>query len=171
MVFIHGGSYKMGSTGTPLYDGHNSVEKYSDIIFVSVGYRLGMLGFINLTSFEGGENYKTSNILGLLDQICALKWIQKNIKNFGGDPEKVTLIGQSAGAGSISLLPLIDGTEGLFKRLIAQSGSLSLTFSPQESKKLVEKLKEKLGSSKIEDLLSLSEKKLISPKEMELIYL
>jgi len=99
--------------------------------------------------------------LGLLDQICALKWIQKNIKNFGGDPEKVTLIGQSAGAGSISLLPLLDGTEGLFKRIIAQSGSLSLTFSPQESKKIVEKLKEKLGSSKMEDLLSLSEEELI----------
>ena len=165
MVFIHGGSYGWDSTNNPLYWGYNLVEKYSDIIFVSVEYRLGMFWFINLSSFEGGENYKTSNILGLLDQICALKWIQKNINNFGGDPEKVTLIGQSAGAGSISLLPLIDGTEGLFKRLIAQSGSLSLTFSPQESKKLVEKLKEKLGSSKIEDLLSLSEIKLIKINE------
>ena len=165
MVFIHGGSYGWGSTSNPLYYGDNLVEKYSDIIFVSIEYRLGIYGFINLSSFEGGENYKTSNILGLLDQICALKWIQKNIKNFGGDPEKVTLIGQSAGAGSISLLPLIDGTEGLFKRIIAESGSLSLTFSPQESKKLVEKLKEKVGSSKMEDLLSLSEKKLIKINE------
>ena len=77
MVFIHGGSYGWGSTSDLLFHGYNLVEKYSDIIFVSVGYRLGMLGFINLTSFEGGENYKTSNILGLLDQICALKWIQK----------------------------------------------------------------------------------------------
>ncbi|MBO6243295.1 MAG: carboxylesterase family protein, partial [Clostridia bacterium] len=161
MVYIHGGSYRRGSTTTPLYDGYNLVEKYPDIIFASIEYRLGIYGFINLSSFEGGENYKTSNILGLLDQICALKWIQKNIKNFGGDPEKVTLIGQSAGAGSISLLPLLDGTEGLFKRIIAQSGSLSLTFSPQESKKIVEKLKEKLGSSKMEDLLSLSEEELI----------
>ena len=161
MVFIHGGAYRRGSTSNPLFDGYNLVEKYSDIIFVSIGYRLGIFGFINLSSFKGGENYKTSNILGLLDQICALKWIQKNIKNFGGDPEKVTLIGQSAGAGSISLLPLLDGTEGLFKRIIAQSGSLSLTFSSQECKKFVEKLKEKVGSSKMEDLLSLSEEKLV----------
>jgi para-nitrobenzyl esterase len=161
MIFIHGGSYGWDSTSNPLYWGYNLVEKYSDIIFVSVEYRLGMFGFINLSSFEGGENYKTSNILGLLDQICALKWIQKNIKNFGGDPEKVTIIGHSAGAGSISLLPLIDGTEGLFKRIIAESGSLSLTFSSEECKKIVEKLKEKVGSSKMEDLLSLSEKKLI----------
>jgi len=165
MVFIHGGSYGWGHTSNPLYEGHNLVKKYSDIIFVSIEYRLGMFGFINLSSFEGGENYKTSNILGLLDQICALKWIQKNIKSFGGDPEKVTLIGHSAGAGSISLLPLIDGTEGLFKRMICESGSPSLTFSPQESKKLVEKLKEKLGSSKMKDLLSLSEEKLIKIDE------
>ena len=99
--------------------------------------------------------------MGLLDQICALKWIQKNIKSFGGDPEKVTLFGQSAGGCSISLLPLIDGTEGLFKRMISQSGPLSLTFSPEESTKLVEKLKEKLGSSKMKDLVSLSEEELI----------
>ena len=165
MVFIHGGSYGWGSTSTPLYDGYNLVEKYPDIIFVSIEYRLGLYGFINLSSFEGGENYKTSNILGLLDQICALKWIQKNIKNFGGDPEKITLIGQSAGGCSINLLPLLDGTDGLFKRIISQSGPLSLTFSPQESKKLVEELKKKLGSSKMEDLISLSEKKLIKINE------
>ena len=89
MVFIHGGSYRRDATSTPLYDGHNLVEKYSDLILVTVGYRLGIYGFMNFSSFEGGENYKTSSILGLLDQICALKWIQKNIKNFGGDPEKV----------------------------------------------------------------------------------
>jgi len=118
LVLIHEGSYGWGTTSNPLYDGHNIIKKYSDIIFVTIGFRLGIYGFINLTSFEGGENYKTSNILGLLDQICDLKWIQKNIKNFGGDPEKVTLIGQSSGGGSISLLPLIDGTDGLFKRIL-----------------------------------------------------
>ena len=123
IVFVHGGSYGWGSTADPLLDGYNFVENHPDIIFVSVEFRLGFLGFINLSSVEGGENYKTSTNLGLLDIICALKWIQKNIEQFGGDPNKVTLLGQSSGAGSISLLPLIEGSEGLFKRIIAESGS------------------------------------------------
>ena len=136
LVFIHGGSYGWGAASDPLYDGHNLVQKYPDIILVSIEYRLGIFGFINFSSVQGGENYKTSNNLGLLDQICALKWIQKNIKNFGGDPNKVTVFGQSSGGGSISLLPLIVGTDGLFKRIISQSGSISLTFSPNECERL-----------------------------------
>ena len=117
IVFIHGGSYSSGGTSDPLYDGHNLVEKSSDIIFITVEYRLGILGFINLSSVSGGENYKTSNNLGLLDIICALKWIQKNIQNLGGDPNNVTLMGQSSGGSSISLLLLIDESKGLFKGL------------------------------------------------------
>ena len=161
LVFIHGGSYGWGAASDPLYDGHNLVQKYPDIILVSIEYRLGIFGFINFSSVQGGENYKTSNNLGLLDQICALKWIQKNIKNFGGDPNKVTVFGQSSGGGSISLLPLIDGTDGLFKRIISQSGPISLTFSPNECERLIKKLLEKSGASKMEDLVSLSEEKLI----------
>ena len=97
LVFFHGGMYGWGATSDPMYDGHNLIKKYSDIIFISVEFRLGLLGFINLSSISGGENYKASTNLGLLDQICALKWIQKNIKNIGGDPTKVTIMGQSMG--------------------------------------------------------------------------
>ena len=156
MVFIHGGSYGWGAASDPLYDGHNLVQKYPDIILVSIEYRLGIFGFINFSSVQGGENYKSTNNLGLLDQICALKWIQKNIKNFGGDPNKVTVLGQSSGGASMSLLPLINGTDGLFKRIISQSGPISLTFSPNECEKLIKKLLEKSGASKMEDLVSLS---------------
>jgi len=95
--------------------------------------------------------------LGLLDQICALKWIQKNIEKFGGDPKKVTLFGQSAGASSISLLPLINGTENLFQRIISESGSMSLSFSIEESKKSIEELIKKSGASNMDDLVALSE--------------
>lgn len=160
IVFIHGGSYGWGGASNPLYDGHNFVENHSDIIFVTVDFRLGFLGFINLSSVEGGENYKSSTNLGLLDIICALQWIQKNIEKFGGDPNKVTLMGQSSGAGSISLLPIIEGTEGLFKRIIAESGSLSLTFSLEEASELTKRMLKASGKSKMEDLIALSEKEI-----------
>ena len=161
MVFIHGGNYRGGATSDPLYDGYNLIEKYSDIILITVEYRLGLLGFIDFSSVPGGEDYKTSTNLGLLDQICALKWIQKNIKKFGGDPQKITLFGNSAGGVSASLLSLIDGTEGLFKRIISQSGPMSLTFSSEESKDLTKRLLKKSGASNMKDLLSLSEEKIL----------
>ena len=160
LVFIHGGGFNSGATCDPNFDGNNLVEKFEDIILVSIEYRLGVLGFINFSSVPGGENYKSSNNLGLLDQNCALQWIQKNIHNFGGDPKKVTIWGQSAGASSISLLPLIKGSDNLFKRIIAESGSLSLTFSSEATKKLTEELLEKSGATKMEDLVAISEEKL-----------
>ena len=160
IAFIHGGSYKELAANEPLQDGQNLVEKFHDLIFVSIEYRLGSLGFINFESVEGGENYKTTNNLGLLDMICGLKWIQNNIKNFGGDPAKVTLMGESAGAAAISLLPLIDKSNGLFKRIIAESGSLSLSYSKSETKLLAEKLLQKSGAKNMEDLIDLSEEEM-----------
>ena len=161
IVYIHGGSYGWGGTSDPLYNGFNLVKKYPDIIVVTLGYRLGMFGFIDFSSVTGGENYKTATNLGLLDQICALKWIQKNIKNFGGDPKKVTLMGQSSGAGSISLLPLLDDSEGLFKRMILESGSISLSFSTDEAQTFTKKLLKESGAKNMDDLLKLSEEELI----------
>ena len=160
MVFIHGGSYGWGGTSDPLYDGHNLVNKFSDIILVTIEYRLGIFGFIDFSSMNEKEDYQSSGNLGLLDQICALKWIKNNINNFGGDPDKITIFGESAGAGSVSLLPLISGTEGLFKRIIAESGSINLSYSPEETKKLTELLLEESDKSNIQELLSISEEKM-----------
>ena len=157
MVFIHGGGFNSGATSDPAYDGYNLINKYEDVIYISIGYRLNILGFINLSSVSGGENYKSSTNLGLLDQICALKWIQKNIEKFGGDPKKVTVFGQSAGASSASLLPLINGSENLFQRIISESGPMSLSFSLEESQKSTEELIKKSGASNMEDLMALSE--------------
>lgn len=156
IVFIHGGSYKGFSTSEPLFEGQNLVEKFPDLIFITIEYRLGILGFIDFESVEGGDNYKTSNNLGLLDIICGLKWIQKNIKKFGGDPGTITLMGESSGATLISLLPLIDESKGLFKRIIAESGSLNLSYSKSQSKLLTEKLLEKSGAKNIDELIDLS---------------
>lgn len=155
MVFIHGGSYGWGGTSDPIYDGHNFAMAHDDVILVTIGYRTGIMGFIDLSSFHDGDEYKESGNLGLLDQVTALRWIQKNISAFGGDPNNVTLFGESAGAGSATLLPLIEGTQGLFHRYIAQSGSVSLTYSREECQKLTQKLKKATGATSVAELRAL----------------
>ena len=160
MVFIHGGAYAWGGTSDPLYDGHNLVNKFPDIILVTIEYRLGVFGFIDFSSLDEKGEYKSSSNLGLLDQICALKWIKKNINNFGGNPDNITIFGESAGAGSVSLLPLISEADGLFKRIIAESGSINLSYSPEETKKLTKLLLEESGKSNMQELVSISEEKM-----------
>lgn len=165
MVFIHGGSYGWGGTSDPLYDGQNFVEAHDDIVLVSIEYRVGMMGFIDFSSVKGGENFSTSGNLGLLDQIAALQWIKNNIEAFGGNPDNVTIFGESAGGGSVSLLPLIDEAKGLFNRIIAQSGSVALTFSKDECQNLTEMLMEKTGATSMEDLQALSEEEIMEVNE------
>ena len=160
MVFIHGGSYGWGGSVDPLYDGHNFVQRQRDVVLVTINYRIGLFGFIDFSEVKGGEAYRESGNLGLLDQICALTWIRRNIRGFGGDPEKVTLFGESAGASSVSLLPLIDSAEGLFKRVIAESGSIAFTYSRAESQALTAKLLRQAGASCMEDLMALDEDRL-----------
>ena len=165
MVFFHGGSYGWGAVSDPMYDGHNLIEKYPDIILVTVEYRLGILGFIDFSSVPGGEDYSTSGNLGLLDQVCALQWIQKNISAFGGNPDHVTIFGESAGAGSVSLLPLIREADGLYQRVIVESGSVALTYSKEECQNLTKRLLEKSGCATMDELMALSEKELMSLNE------
>ncbi|MBO6046456.1 MAG: carboxylesterase family protein [Erysipelotrichaceae bacterium] len=141
MVFIHGGSYGWGGTADPLYDGHNLINKFDDIILVTINYRVGLLGFIDLSSYSDSEGYEESTNLGLYDQITALKWINKNIAAFGGNPDNVTIFGESAGGGSVSLLAVIDEARPYFKRFIAESGSIALTFSKKEAQKLTYKIR------------------------------
>ena len=165
MVFIHGGSYGWGAASDPIYDGHNLVKKYGDVILVTVEYRLGLFGFIDFSGVPGGGDYETSGNLGLLDQVCALRWIRENIAGFGGDPANVTIFGESAGGGSVVLLPLIDGTEGLFRRIIAESGSLNLTYGREECRNLTEMLLDETGCASMDELLALGEAELASANE------
>ncbi len=165
MVFIHGGSYGWGGTADPLYDGQNFVEAHDDIVLVTIGYRIGLLGFMDFSSVEGEEEFSTSGNLGLLDQICALKWIHNNIEAFGGDPERITIFGESAGGGSVSLLPMIDDAKGLYQRAIAQSGSVALTYSKEECQYLTKKLLEKTGAKSMNDLCALSEAEIMELNE------
>ena len=161
MVFFPGGGFGWGGTADPLYDGQNFAEAHGDIVLVTVNYRIGLMGFIDFSEVEGAEEYKESGNLGLLDQICALRWIRRNISKFGGDPDNVTIFGESAGASSVSLLPLIKEAGGLFRRVIAQSGSLAFSFSREESRSLTRMLMKEAKASSMKDLLALSEEDLM----------
>lgn len=117
LIFIHGGAYAQGSPSYPKYDGTAFAQ--DGIIQVNIAYRLNALGFVNDTSMgESGGN------LGTLDQIVALQWVHDNIAAFGGDPERVTICGESAGAFSVSAMMFSPKAKGLFQRAILQSGNL-----------------------------------------------
>ncbi len=157
MVFFHGGSYGWGGTADPMYNGKNFVSAHPDIVLVTVGYRIGLMGFVDLSYFEGGEAYPDAPNLGILDQMEALRWIQRNIRAFGGNPENVTVFGESAGGGSVSLLPVIPGAKGLFRRVIAESGSVALTFSKEECRDFSRRLKTVSGAKSVSQLQGLGE--------------
>ena len=162
MVFIHGGNYGWGGTADPLYDGQNFVKAHPKIVLVTVAYRVGITGFIDFSEVPGGEEYTYSGNLGLLDQICALRYIKENIASFGGDAENITIFGESAGGGSVSILPLIPEAKGLFSRVIAQSGSVALSYSRKECLPLTRELMKKAKAKSMKDLLALTEEQLIA---------
>ncbi|XP_072397494.1 juvenile hormone esterase-like isoform X2 [Diabrotica undecimpunctata] len=117
MVYIHGGGFIMGSHETTMYGPEYLMTE--DIVLVSITYRVGLLGFLSLKD----ESLDVPGNAGLKDQVLALKWVQKNIRNFNGDPNNVTIFGESAGGASVEYLLLSPSTKGLFHRAIAQSGS------------------------------------------------
>jgi len=157
MVFFHGGSYGWGGTADPLYDGTNLVTAHPEIVLVTAGYRTGLMGFVDFSKVPGGDRFPDAPNLGIWDQIEALRWVKQNIAAFGGDPELVTIFGESAGGGSVSILPFIDEAKGLFKRSIAESGSVALTFSKEECQDFTRRLLKASGAISMDDLMALSE--------------
>lgn len=160
MVFIHGGAYGYGGTSDPLYDGHNFIKSHPDVVLVTIAYRVGIMGFVDFSSVRGSKGYEDSTNLGILDQIEALRFINRNIASFGGDNTNVTLFGESAGGGSVSILPVLDEAKGLFSRVIAQSGSIALTYSKKEAKLFTRLLLKETGAKNMQDLLNLTEEEL-----------
>ncbi len=153
MVWIHGGNYRTGQGAVPWYDG-SSFANNGDIVVVSINYRLGALGFTDLSRF--GDEYATSGVNGTLDQITALRWVQKNIANFGGDPERVTIAGESAGGFSVGTLLGCSAAQGLFWRAIPQSGGAHHTLTAEEGARVAELVLEELGVETMSDLLEAS---------------
>ena len=152
MVWIHGGGFAQGSTVNPLYDGHNFVRDNGDVILVSIAYRLGGLGFLHLSHLPDGADYPDAQNLGILDQVMALRWVHENIAAFGGDPDNVTIFGESAGGCSVSLLPLIPEAKGYIRRVIAQSGTPAYTFSTEEAIAAANELLEELNCKTVAEL-------------------
>jgi len=121
LVYIHGGAYTGGSGDVLVYDGERLALR--GVIVVTINYRLGIFGFFAHPALTRESPHGSSGNYGLLDQIAALEWVQRNIAAFGGDPGNVTVAGQSAGAGSVHLLTASPLARGLFQRAIAQSGA------------------------------------------------
>ncbi|WP_031554831.1 carboxylesterase/lipase family protein [Oribacterium sp. FC2011] len=162
MVWIHVGAFEIGATGEPWCEGTNFVQENQDVILVSIEYRLNIFGFLHLSHLPDGQDYPDAQNLGLMDQLMALKWIHENIAAFGGDPDNVTIFGESAGGGSVTLLPLVEGSHAYFKRVIAQSGSPSLCQSTEESIVCTNKIMDALGCKTVADLQKIDTDTLVS---------
>ncbi|MFI6170622.1 carboxylesterase/lipase family protein [Nocardia sp. NPDC051052] len=126
MVFVHGGGFVTGSTRAALYDG--SAFARDGVVLVTVNYRLGIPGFLDL---EGAPANR-----GLLDVLAALGWVRDTIETFGGDPENVTIFGQSAGATLVGALLAAPAAKGLFRRAIVQSGNGTGAFTPEQAQRV-----------------------------------
>ena len=180
MVWFHGGGFVVGSTTNDAYQLDNFANN-EDMVMVSCNYRLGLFGSADMSQVPEGEKYKTEDFqqsqnLALLDDIRALEWIQENIEAFGGDPDNVTIFGNSAGAADITILTTVNNEKvqngELFKRVIAQSGSMSLCVPDDGGKYTKErtdevtKLMERLGMlginvENLDDLMAVPEDKII----------
>jgi para-nitrobenzyl esterase len=121
LVWIYGGAFNTGSASSPIYAGSELAKK--GVIYVAPNYRLGIMGFLAHPEMTKESGHQASGNWGFLDQVAALRWVQKNIAAFGGDPANVTLIGQSAGSMSINNLQASPLAKGLFKRVVGLSGS------------------------------------------------
>ncbi len=142
MVWVHGGAYVLGSASQPLYDG-TILASEGDVVIVTVNYRVGAFGFLDLSGANSRRRYDTN--LGLRDVIFALQWVRDNIAAFGGDPNRVTLFGESAGAGIITTLLTSPAAGGLFAGAIAQSSPATSVYDTTGAQQVTAQVLDKLG--------------------------
>lgn len=129
VVWIYGGGFNIGSASMANYSGEPLAK--DGVVRVNIAYRLGALGFLAHPDLSAESGYGASGNYGLMDQIAALQWVRRNIANFGGDPDNVTIVGQSAGAMSVSMLQTSPQAKGLFAKAVAMSGgSFSQLLGP-----------------------------------------
>ena len=151
MVFIHGGGWGQGGNCDPIYDGTRFVAQNPDVILVTVAYRFGLMGNVNFSQLPDGKDYAGSENLALLDQIAALKWLQRNVAAFGGDPKRVTIFGESAGGASVSALVLSAEARQCFRRAIPMSGAANFVQSARYD--LTQALMKAFGAKSVADLV------------------
>ncbi|AHW58593.1 para-nitrobenzyl esterase [Draconibacterium orientale] len=144
MVWLHGGGYTNGNgIEQDGYMGENLSRK-GDIVFVSINHRLGPIGFSDLSGV-GGEKYKHSGNVGALDMVAALEWVNENIANFGGDPENVTIMGQSGGGAKVCTLAAMPAAKGLVHKAVPLSGSTTEGMNQGYAQKLGEYVLKEAG--------------------------
>jgi para-nitrobenzyl esterase len=158
LVWIHGGAFMIGSGSNLMYDGRPLAER-GDVVVVTLNYRLGELGFLELGWLD--EAYAGSGNLGLLDQVAALEWVRDNIAGFGGDPGNVTIFGESAGGMSVTAQLAIEGSRGLFHKAIAQSGAAQAAATPAQAEAVARDYVGRAGVDSIEGLEALTTAQLL----------
>jgi para-nitrobenzyl esterase len=160
IVWIYGGGFVSGSGSLPLYDGEAMAKK--GIVFVTINYRLGIFGFFAHPDLSKESGHNASGNYGLMDQIAALHWVQKNIAAFGGDPSNVSIAGQSAGSMSVNCLVASPLAKGLFRRAIAESGAylfstpVRMTTYLKQAEDQGMKVMETVHASSLADLRNMS---------------
>ena len=168
LVFIHGGSLTNGSASYEEYNGEN-VAKHG-VIMITITYRLGVFGYFAHPDLKNESSNHTTGDYGLLDQIFALKWINENASNFGGDKNNITIAGESAGSSSVSALCTSPLASGLFKRAIGESSSLVMRVPPHTYRtekaayEVSEKILKEFRCKTIEELRKVPAKKLVETK-------
>jgi para-nitrobenzyl esterase len=160
MVWLHGGGFTSGSGSYTMYDGGNMARKH-DTVNVTINHRLNSFGFLYLADI-GGAKYEHASNAGMLDAVAALEWVRDNIANFGGDPNNVTIFGQSGGGGKVSTLLAMPPAKGLFHRAIIQSGANVTGISRADATKTAGMLMSKLGVKTVEELQAVPMEKLVS---------
>ncbi len=145
MVWIHGGGFTFGAGSQDIYDSATLAARGNAVV-VTVNYRLGALGFLRLVDITNGRIGSTGNE-GILDQIAALEWVRDNIAEFGGDPNNVTIFGESAGGMSVGTLLASPLARGLFHKAIPQSGSCNMSGPVQKANRTAEFVLKTLGAS------------------------
>lgn len=164
VFYIHGGGHFSGANSDTWFDGPHLI-KDRQAVMVAPNYRLGAFGYLYLGEILG-EDYADSGNLGLLDQILALKWVQENIEAFGGDPDNVVLMGQSAGGKSVANLLVTPAAKGLFKRAVIQSGSVQCIRDTHTATQIANTVIQKLGITKEpEKLLDVSSEMLLEAQK------
>ena len=170
LVYVHGGSLQTGQPWYADYSGEGLAKE--GVITVNMGYRLGIFGYFADEELAAESTNGTTGNYGMLDQIKALEWVRDNISAFGGDPDNVTLAGESAGAASVSALCTSPLSKGLFRRVILESSTTASVHPPHSFRTLDEALetgkatKEKLGCSTVAELRALSAEQLVDEAQV-----
>lgn len=146
MVWVHGGAYVLGSASQPLYHGR-ALAAGGDVIVVTVNYRLGALGFLELSTI-GGDSERFATNVGMRDVLAALTWVRDNIAAFGGNPGNVTLFGESAGGGIVTSLLGSPAAAGLFHAAIAQSSPVTCAYDLGRAQRVAERFLDVLGAGR-----------------------